>query len=1242
MRPPSIPNESFERANLDLWSVKEWKKIYAVSVLAGLLTEPHLQANGIRLDWLQRIVLSKSDGKRKPRTKDLSTALNAGLDRAGVLKLEDPVEDQFCDLIATPHGNYRIFTGQWETAAPYTQTLLEAFESLPSGSPKRDALVSIYSLLKLSDELAARANVDRSTPPTGQPKHYMAVPSTEVLKRLVSRVRFSKTELGRLGIDMEALTPFLLEPAHFPFTSDREIGDTPLEFSPLLATPNGIIVASPANISLAVRAIMVRVAQSGGMDKTLLTALLIKQQRYSGASRFWPVPALELSPPNKYFLRTTICRFAEGRYLHVLQVPATFDGFPQLAFGSLRSLSEEACEVISDDVLRFWQFLKGQDDHRESITVLLLSGWGTPHSVAPKIDESKSPPNWRFLALSFADAAVLGACENGRLRDISRMLDQVDRLKAEGFSIQNLNGILNIFGIWRSTDGNLIPEQMQDIEPPCNLMIPNNYLLEPRLEAAENRDLRALPLPDGTFKLVQRINYDRDDLQPIYGSIEDAAQRRLLGAVFINERTWWIEVIGDADKSFERKYQVWHAVLQWLVAIGPNLIELSPLAFRTGAAKVIIQIPTDTEIERVDPKKDRMPDLSETITFTSGMNLESSVVQILPEWMAYLENPKNDAEVELLTAVLEQLADQQSPSVSRQKLREYVCQSINSRDWRWLHARQIVTPLDRLGSTGMVDRFNEVSMSALSLAKCGSVWEVRARSDGLNISGQDECNDFLARYRDQILDQLISDVRKFNREKLVSLAAKHYQAARLEQSSWHNTIRALRAIHGTTADADAFKRQNAINAVLRAAKSICEIGACEAPEGEALDPSDNDLDEMFARALLLFANGQIMASILTGLIKPVLKISPAGDLLSDRSIHEKILKPGAEWISARALNEAADNYGSHWATGEDEAVQEVLPWDKVLRDSIEAEYGVSAEAFVDLQFAVIQLAEKKERSVFSIKRSKLSDFLAGNKNYPSDDPSRLLDRLTLCRRASWTNRSSGLSVADIDLSRFGRPFSIINRPLVALDDDADPLLHVVPMFISDSTMYSLSGLMNGGLHDRYWISKEAKQYAGTRARVLGHKFEDSVAEKLRSLGLVAWPRCKLSWALNEKVPDALGDIDVLAISPDRRKVWVIEVKNLGLRRTEAEAASRLYEYRGQMVRDRRGREKPDKMLRHIQRVEYLRCRRGALLERLHLESPPEVKGLLIVDSPQPMNFYMLDELEDGESANLDSIESFNF
>jgi hypothetical protein len=130
--------------------------------------------------------------------------------------------------------------------------------------------------------------------------------------------------------------------------------------------------------------------------------------------------------------------------------------------------------------------------------------------------------------------------------------------------------------------------------------------------------------------------------------------------------------------------------------------------------------------------------------------------------------------------------------------------------------------------------------------------------------------------------------------------------------------------------------------------------------------------------------------------------------------------------------------------------------------------------------------------------------------------------------------------------------------------------------------------------------------------------------------------------LIQKVPNELGDMEVLAITPDRTRVWVVEAKNLRLCRSEAEAASRMWEYRGDFITDRQGRPRPDKMLRHLKRVAYLRQYRKRLLARLKLPRVPDVLGLLIVEAPQPMNFHKLNSDPDARSVFLDAIDEFTF
>jgi hypothetical protein len=1230
MMPPSDPDSSFEASNVELQSIAGWKKLHAIAVLAGLLTEPKYYANGIRLDWLLRLVIAKSSGQKRPKPSEWSRVLNAGLETAKVLRLEDPVEDLFCDTIATRRGNFRIFTAQWEAAGPYTQTLLNAFVSLPSGRLKDGALESVYALLRLSDAIAERAGVYRFTESGGDPMGVLSVPGADVLSALAKRMRFTDEELARLGILKSALTPFFLPAENYPYVSDRSIGDTPLEFRPLIANPNSTIVASPANISLAVRYLIVHVALHGGLDRLLNHRLMIEQQKYSEFSGFWP-SSLHMEGPNLHGMRACVAQYDHGRYLHIIQIPTTFDGFPANGFGSVRQLGKEANKFLAADVERFWKFCSDRGDFRHGTTVMLFSGWGVPHSFQPPIPD-ETPSGWHYLALSFADAAVLGACEDGKINDIIRILEQQERLERDGFSFMNPNGILNLFGFWRTTRGNLIPEHLTEIKPPANIVLPTDELLKPRSEAAKNRDFKALPLAKDDWRLVQRLDWNEpDDLKPIYASLDDVSSGRLLGVTSFDGRNWWLQTDAGTAQNRDWQYRVWHALMQWLGEVAPKIIAKLPDSFPVGSFKLELVPPASRDIDSTS---------APTLAFAGIVVTPSNggaKIELQADWMKRLRNPQNDAEVELVATMLHSICAGHDPSLSRTNLVSTVLEAVGSTDWRWLHARQVFTPIDGLESCGIVGPFREIGLSAFSLAKCQSIWEFRSRQDSLEIVGEEECCKFLIEYGLHLRDKLISQLREFDRTQLCLLAGSYYQRARAEQSRWRRTIRALRAIHGSVADVRAFERQNAINAMQRATKAICEMAACEAPLAGGRASGFSDLQELGALVLQLFGNSQLHASIRGGIDKPHLKISPGGDVLSDRTISESTLRPGAEWVNVKALNESAEAYIRERTEPAEERQRRSTATEE-LWDTLKDEYGVSDAGFANLQYVLVDIACKRGEADFVIRRSELAKLLMDTEQYKSEDPMPILKRLTLPHRSGWTSLSEGMLASDIDVSRFDRPFSVINRPLVALEGGDDPLMLCVPIFVSDALMYSLSGLMEGHLQGRFWVSESARSLAGANADVQGKEFEKMIANRLNRLGLQALPDIKLSWPLNEKVPDELGNIDVLAVSADKKRVWVIEAKNLKLCRTEVEVASRLSNYRGAL--DKRG--KPDDLLKHLRRVKYLRERREKLVQRLGLAQAPEVKSLLVFDSPQPMNFYMLEQKDDCESTRLDTIESFQF
>jgi hypothetical protein len=338
-------------------------------------------------------------------------------------------------------------------------------------------------------------------------------------------------------------------------------------------------------------------------------------------------------------------------------------------------------------------------------------------------------------------------------------------------------------------------------------------------------------------------------------------------------------------------------------------------------------------------------------------------------------------------------------------------------------------------------------------------------------------------------------------------------------------------------------------------KALAEIAACEADPAGVREPSEADLDEMYATAMLLIGNGQLLPVIRSGMIEPRLKISPTGDLISERGTVQKLLEPSAAWTNGKSLDEAAAAYVSDRS---DATTDDPPPvWDAGLRAAIEAEYQIAAEPYVNLPHFLGRMAEDRGQDVFFERLSAIERLLQDSADYAGIKVRPLLDRLTLRTRANW---GDGLSEAERDLCRFDRNHSLISRPLLMVEDGADPLILVAPALVYDAMMFAVSGLATGHLNNAFWQSDAARRCAGERGKASKEQFEETVAARLNELGLSATARCKLSTVLNQKVDPELGDVDVLAVKAEHSTVWVIEAKNLRLCRTEPEVASPLSEY----------------------------------------------------------------------------------
>jgi hypothetical protein len=573
MAPPTIPAEAFVMAPKLRQLLSKLDRYASVATLAGLMSDLRFQANTIRLDWAVRLTLSTAQGRRKLRRAELNTILNEYLVAARVNRLEDPIEDFFVEPIPTPRGDFLILSGCWEKAAAHTENILRAFSALPDGEPKSRALQSAYALLRLSDSLVGRSGLSRRQIGEDTHQQLIELPFDARLKSSSRRPQFSWVELDGLGIDPADLRPFILSEVDADGIAERLPGESALEFRPLVSTARGILVAAPANISTAVRALLIDTAVSGSQRKSLCYQMLVSHARIMQESGFLDVRGALQPIGDAGLMHHGFYEISTGRYVHVIQIADGFADWPYSAFGSVVKHSPEIGDAIVQSIRAAKSAMERLDKFAEGMTLLLLGGWGGGRSLV--FDRGQDLADWLIISMEPADAAVLGACEDGKVVDLWRMHKQLALVEAQGFEFFATNGLLNLFHWWRYTQHALVPPHATEITPPLAINFDTNLLLEARREGLHALDRRAVLHPSGEYHLVSRLEPKPIDgeRQAIYASIDAVRRGRMLGVILHNANAWWLELLNNPKQhDLDNAFETWKAATKWLALLMPAFL----------------------------------------------------------------------------------------------------------------------------------------------------------------------------------------------------------------------------------------------------------------------------------------------------------------------------------------------------------------------------------------------------------------------------------------------------------------------------------------------------------------------------------------------------------------------------------------------------------------------------------------------------------------------------------------------
>jgi hypothetical protein len=126
----------------------------------------------------------------------------------------------------------------------------------------------------------------------------------------------------------------------------------------------------------------------------------------------------------------------------------------------------------------------------------------------------------------------------------------------------------------------------------------------------------------------------------------------------------------------------------------------------------------------------------------------------------------------------------------------------------------------------------------------------------------------------------------------------------------------------------------------------------------------------------------------------------------------------------------------------------------------------------------------------------------------------------------------------------------------------------------------------------------------------------------------------LTEILNDKLDRDYGDIDVLAWKDGR--VLAIECKDLELAMTSGEIARQLHEFRGNI---RTSDAKPDRLKKHLVRVELLRQRSPDLKRFVCSSEAISIEAHLVFRGIVPMHFSDIAQRHNIRFETIDGLET---
>jgi hypothetical protein len=1207
----------------------------AATAFAVLLTVPELQASSARIEAIIHLAIAHARGAQSP-----SARLAAELfDYVGTIAghLEDPAEDLMVEAIRSPWGNYRVISGLWEGAGFCLQRIVDVIAHMPDGVPFDEIRRSAIALLKLSEEVCARAELARHTLGGEMPVDSVSKEQLTRWMRDRSRLTFTKVDLAELAIEPADLAPFALTQRDKLVLLSNALGNTALERRPLIVTGDAYHLVLPNAVSAAIRYRTIDALDEIGLRHDLSHAISLSYAQLFNESKLLggvSGAVLDFKPDGGALIAETMVQFDTGRTIHFLFFTDMLDEIEETGLAGVNPAGATLGDMFEKRIAARYRQAVARPDYKEGMTLLVGCGIGRATAIA---FGGGDQPGWRVESCPAHDFLTLSVLHRFRASNLWRILEARDKIRSLGLRLPNVNGLLNLVSWSRSLDGHLVPHgDVPELSSggEAVLLMAQNGLRELRNEAALETDFRVGKFVDGTWLRLRRDApsvFDDERGAPIFSSEDHGRHGKPMVAYVSDQRVWWADVDSPVQAGDNVAYERRRMASVWLSRAAP----IFEKALDLPDGPIFWDLIFDGDLSDRRLLKDRMSYEAARAAVSIEVNHNGSTIatRIGSAFDKAIFHPHNIAERALVGAFTNgaaRLANKKDPDAVERALLPRI---VTDPEARHSHAFARRSFRDHVRVQDAGTQLIRIAREDDAYTRLNLGWNVRNRSEGSKIHGTADCTAFLNAIVTYLQNDLLVALRRFDRRQMLERLLDNHELAIDDRDRWNRTSSALLALLGRTPAtlARVIEAEQSLNAIFQSTRILVEMATCEGPLTGGERPGRLDIALLMAKAALLFEVGGWSDAIRWDVMKPEIHVTPLGDIHANFDFLKEIIVPHAVVTGEERIERSVIGYAANLEERpSSECVEGEL--DGNFAEAWTEQIGATIDEvrlFVD---AVEQIGIEEGAQVIRVPRHRFRSLHVGDRTIDDAVAGRILDALSLVARDDWRAIPSGFEERDRHPWRFRRRLSFLRRPILDWDPAGDMLL-VAPGMLRDSLVYMYS-LYESGDFPASQLSPKMTAWRALANGRRGTVFAEEVAQTMRADGWRAEIEVKVTKLLRRGFDKDHGDVDVLAWRGDGR-VLAIECKDVQFRKTLGEMAEQLADFRGEI----RANGKRDELRKHLDRREIIRQHLPEVASYVGRENVDVVESHLLFRNPVPMEFALSRMTGQIQVSNFSAISS---